>query len=361
MPGCIDRIHGHTENWILISSLTKNKLAEFDLQELRKLLLNSQKVTITTHVSPDGDAIGSSLALMFFLEKEGLEAKVITPDSYPEFLQWLPRQSEVLKYDEDAMEAEEWISKSDLIFCLDFNSPDRLSGMRKVIESSTQTKVLIDHHRHPQDWVDILLSDPEASSTSELIYRVIAGLNKADKIDESMATCLYTGIVTDTGSFKFPSTSALTLEIAAELVRHGIDAPKIQNLIYDNSSEDRLRLLGYALTKKLQIIAKYHTAVIGLDAKELRKYNYKAGDTEGIVNYPLSISTVWMSVFISEKGNDVRMSFRSKGKVPVHEISAKYFHGGGHINAAGGISDKSVADTITYLLSILEDYSEHLC
>ena len=235
-----------------------------------------------------------------------------------------------------------------------------MSGLRKVVEESGKTKVLIDHHRHPEDWVEVLYSDPEASSTSELIYRLIDGLDGLDLIDKDIATCLYTGIVTDTGSFKFPSTSPETMRIASILMEKGIDAPRIQNLIYDNSSEHRLRLLGFSLIQKLVIIPKYHTAMIGLDADDLKAHKYKTGDTEGIVNYPLSISSVWMSVLISEKGGEVRLSFRSKGKVPVHEIAAKHFRGGGHTNAAGGVSDRSVAETMKYLESILPEYSEVL-
>ena len=302
-----------------------------------------------------------TFALYLFLKKLGITSRVITPDSYPDFLHWLPEQDSVLKYDSDKEESENWVRDSDLIFCLDFNSANRMSSLRHIIEESSTPKVLIDHHQDPDQWTEVLLSDPSASSTSELVYRVIDGLGHIDLIDKEIGTCLYTGIVTDTGSFKFPSTSSETMLIASKLMALGVDTPKIQNLIYDNSSEHRLRLLGFSLTERLDIVEQYHTAIIGLDAADLEKYKYQAGDTEGIVNYPLGISSVKMAVLISEKKGQVRMSFRSKGNVPVHDIANKHFSGGGHVNAAGGISDKSVKGTVEFLKSILPEFSEFLC
>ena len=336
-------------------------MATFDLSELSKYIANSKKVTITTHVSPDGDALGSSLAMQLFVKKLGIESTVITPDDYPDFLRWLPEQESVLKYEKDKNECEAWVKTSDLIICLDFNTADRMSTLRQTIEESPAPKVLIDHHQNPVQWTDVLLSDSSASSTAELVYRIIDGLGHVDLIDKEIGTCLYTGIVTDTGSFKFPQTSWETMLIGSKLMKLGVDTPKIQNLIYDNSSEHRLRLLGFSLTERLEINQKYSTAIIGLDASDLEEHNFQAGDTEGIVNYPLSISSVKMSVLITEKKGQVRMSFRSKGDVPVHDIANKYFKGGGHKNAAGGISALSVRETVTYLKSILPEFHEFLC
>jgi phosphoesterase RecJ-like protein len=336
-------------------------LATFDLSELSKYIANSKKVTITTHVSPDGDALGSSLAMQLFIKKIGIDSKVITPDHYPDFLHWLPEQDSVLNYEDDKIECEAWIKSSDLIICLDFNTADRMASLRQVIEESPFPKVLIDHHQNPVKWTEVMLSDSSASSTAELVYRIIEGLGHENLIDKEIGTCLYTGIVTDTGSFKFPQTSSDTMLIASKLMKLGVDTPKIQNLIYDNSSEHRLRLLGFSLTERLEIIQEYHTAIIGLDAGDLEKHFFQTGDTEGIVNYPLSISSVKMAVLITEKKGQVRMSFRSKGKVPVHDIAFKYFKGGGHVNAAGGISELSVKETIAYLKSILPEFREFLC
>ena len=336
-------------------------MATFDLSELSKFIANSGKVTITTHVSPDGDAIGSSLAMQLFIKKLGIDSKVITPDSYPDFYHWLPEQEFVLQYEKDKSECDAWVNTSDLIICLDFNSADRLSVLRETIENSNAPKVLIDHHQNPVQWTEVLLSDSSASSTAELVYRVIDGLGHADLIDKEIGTCLYTGIVTDTGSFKFPQTSWETMLIASKLMKLGVDTPRIQNLIYDNSSEHRLRLLGFSLTERLEINQEYHTAIIGLDADDLEKHFFQTGDTEGIVNYPLSISSVKMSVLITEKKDQVRMSFRSKGNVPVHDIASMYFSGGGHKNAAGGISERSVKETVDYLKSILPEFREYLC
>lgn len=336
-------------------------MTNFDFTEAKILLSTAKRVAITTHVSPDGDAIGSCLALSLFLKKLNYITKVITPDNYPEFLHWMPGNDDVLQYHIHKSASEEFIKTADLIFCLDFNSPDRLSGLRNLIEEKKCPKILIDHHQKPDKWTDVLFSDTSASSTCEMIYRFMEGIDQLKQIDEQIGSCLYVGIITDTGSFKFPSTTSFTLRISAELLDLGVDGPKIQNLVYDNSTEDRLRLLGYALTEKLIIEETYHTAIIGLSSEELKKFNYKAGDTEGLVNYPLGISGVRMSVFLSAKNGEVRMSFRSKGKIPVNEIAAKHFKGGGHINAAGGVSNLSVDETIKFLKSILPEFSPFLC
>lgn len=336
-------------------------MTNFDFTEAKTLLSNAKRIVITTHVSPDGDAIGSSLAMSLFLKKLGYITKVITPDDYPEFLHWMPGNDDVLQFHVHKNESEEFIESADLVFCLDFNSPDRLSGLRTLIEEKKCPKILIDHHQKPDKWTDVLFSDTNASSTCEMIYRFIEGIDGLKQIDKEIGSCLYVGIITDTGSFKFPSTTSYTLRISAELLDLGVEGSKIQNLVYDNSTEDRLRLMGYSLTEKLIIEEKYHTAIIGLSSEELSRFNYKAGDTEGLVNYPLGISSVRMSVFLSDKRGEVRMSFRSKGNIPVNEIAAKHFKGGGHINAAGGISNLSIEDTIKYIISILPEYRSFLC
>lgn len=336
-------------------------MSGFDYSDAKSLLSGSKKVIITTHVSPDGDAIGSSLAMMHYLLKKGHDAVVITPDDYPSFLFWLPGNESAIRFDTREKEAMNHISEAELIFCLDFNSPDRMARLRPHIESAACPKILIDHHQEPEKWTDILYSDSSASSTSELVYRFIDGMGDRSYLDKDIGSCLYAGLITDTGSFKFPSTSSETLRIAADLMDLGVEASRIQNLIYDNSSEHRLRLMGYALTEKLLIIDEYNTAVMGLNADELKRFKYEAGDTEGLVNYPLSISSVKMSVFISEKSEEVRMSFRSKGNIPVHQIAKEHFNGGGHINAAGGVSDKSVEETVEYLRRILPNYKDFLC
>lgn len=333
----------------------------FDFTDAKNLLSSAKNIVITTHVSPDGDAIGSSLALSLFLKKRAYKVDVITPDDYPAFLQWLPENDQVLRFDRDAEVSLDLINKADLIFCLDFNTKDRMAKLQPHIDQKDCPKILIDHHQKPEKWTDVLFSDTKASSTAEMIYRFIYGLDGLNELDKDIGSCLYVGMVTDTGSFKFPSTSSDTLRIAAELLDLGVEGSRIQNLVYDNSSEHRLRLLGFALTEKLIINQEYNTAIIGLTAEELKKYNYSPGDTEGLVNYPLGISTIRMSVFISDKSGEVRMSFRSKGNIPVHEIAGKHFKGGGHVNAAGGISDKSVDETIKFLQEVLPEYASFLC
>lgn len=333
----------------------------FNVDGVKELLSAPRNIVITTHASPDGDAIGSSLALSIFLKKRNHQTTVITPDEYPSFLNWLPEQKSVIKHNLQTKESDKVISGADLIFCLDFNTTDRLGGLENSVNSAVCPKILIDHHQFPGDWADFMFCDEGASSTAELLYRFIGSLGDLELLDQSIGECLYAGIVTDTGSFKFPSTSSETMKIAAELMELGVNTPMIQNLIYDNSSEDRLRLLGFSLTEKLRIFPEYHTAIITLSKTELDRYNYKTGDTEGIVNYPLSIAEVWMAVLITKKNGDVRMSFRSKGKVPVHIIAREHFSGGGHKNAAGGVSEKSVEETAEYLYGILKKYAEYLC
>lgn len=331
-----------------------------DIAQVKALLTTPKKVLITTHRSPDGDAMGSSLALFHYLRKKGHQVQVITPDDYPDFLHWLPGHEEVMHFYSQRGKSAGIAKDADLLFCLDFNSLDRLWEFSKAVEASPAVKVVIDHHRDPEDFAQFSFIDIHASSTSQLVYEFIEQMGDRELIDREISDCLYTGIITDTGSFKFSSTSPKTHRIAAEIMAAGSDTTAIHNLIYDNSSEDRLRLLGYALSSKLIVYPQYNAALISLTKEELERFHYKTGDTEGIVNYPLSIKGIVMAVLITEKQGEARLSLRSKGDFPVNEIAREYFSGGGHRNAAGGIAPLPVSAVIEKIESILPLYKGQL-
>lgn len=336
------------------------KLTEQEIQEIKKLLESPKKIVITTHRSPDGDAIGSSLGLYHFLKAKGHDTLVIAPNKYPEFLQWLPGTDKVLKFDTDTSEANSHIENADIIFFLDFNSLYRMEDMQTVVERSDAVKILIDHHPNPDDFPDYALSDTSASSTAELLYEFIVLLGEEDSISLESAECLYTGIMTDTGSFRYASTTLRTHHIAANLLRKGVSVEKAQTNVYDTFSKDRIALLGYALSEKLRFLPEYNTALISLSQEELKRYNYKLGDTEDLVNYGLSVKGMRLSVFIMERPNEIKLSIRSKGDFPVNELAKQHFDGGGHVNAAGGSSELSLEKTIEKFISILSQYKEEL-
>lgn len=311
----------------------------------KKLLAQSQKITIVTHWSPDGDAMGSSLALYLFLLKMGKTARVIVPNAYPDFLHWLPGDRQVLNYQEQPEKARKFIAGSDLVFTLDFNSWSRLEGLGQILSACDCPKVLIDHHQQPDDYPDYYFYDVAACSTCELVFDFITGLGQGKLIDKKIAACLYTGLMTDTGSFRFPSVTSKTHLILSELLKTGIQPSEIHGQVYDSYSFDRLKLLGYALNEKLRIVEGYPAAYFTLNEKELRQFNYQKGDIEGLVNYPFSIKGIRVCALFNESDDYVKISFRSKGKIDMNKFARAYFNGGGHINAAGGKSHDSLAQT----------------
>jgi phosphoesterase RecJ-like protein len=327
----------------------------------KTVLKNKKNIIISSHKAPDGDAIGSSLALKIALEKLGHNVTVVVPDDFPGFLKWMPFHETILRFDQEQKEAKEALDNADIFFSLDYNDLRRIGDFGKLVEEKNDLlKVMIDHHRDPKPYANYALSDISASSTCELIFRFLEINQLTDFIDKDVASCIYTGLLTDTGSFRFSSTTAKTHEIAAFLLKRGAENAKIYELIYDNSSIHRLQLLGYAITEKLEYLPEYRTAIISLTEKELKKFHYQKGDTEGIVNYPLSVKNIVYSIFISEKDGLVKLSMRSKGNFPVNEIASKYFDGGGHLNAAGAVSDVSVAKTIEKIKSFLPKYKDAL-
>lgn len=326
-----------------------------EYKKLNSVITGSKKnVVITTHRGPDGDAMGSSLALFHLLKKLDHNVQIITPNDYAYFLHWLPGNKDVIIYEEFEEKAKKITNSADLIFLMDLNNIDRIAEYKNCVSNSSATKILIDHHQDPDYKIaDIVFSDTKSSSTAELLYNIIQNLNLKHFIDKSTAECLYTGILTDTGSFKYSSTTSNTHNIISDLIERGVEHSKIHDLIYDNKSIDRMRLLGYCLNEKLIIYAENNSAIISLTHEELKRFNFKKGDTEGIINYALAIKGIIFAVFIVEKDGITKLSLRSKGNFKVNEIAKKHFNGGGHINASGGISQVSVKETVKKVEKII--------
>ena len=323
--------------------------------KLYKIITDSKKnVVITTHRGPDGDAMGSSLALYHLLKKLEHNVQIITPNDYAYFLHWLPGNKDVIIYEESKEKCKKISEEADLIFFMDLNNIDRIADYKDCIINTSSIKILIDHHQDPDySMADLVFSDTKSSSTAELLYNIIKVLNLNHLIDKDISQCLYTGILTDTGSFKYSSTTSITHDIISDLIERGVDHLRIHDLIYDNSSIDRMRLLGYCLNEKLQVYKENNSAIISLNQEELTKFNFKKGDTEGIINYALAIKGIIFAAFIVEKDGITKLSLRSKGNFKVNEIAKKYFNGGGHINASGGVSQLSVKETIKKLENII--------
>tara|TARA_R110002012_G_scaffold71832_3_gene183894 strand:+ start:689 stop:1705 length:1017 start_codon:yes stop_codon:yes gene_type:complete len=332
-----------------------------ELLLLQDLLSTPKNIVIVPHKNPDGDAMGSTLGLLQYLNKKGHRATVLSPNDYPKFLKWLPFEDSVIKYDLQNQQALRLIKEADLIFTLDFNSLSRVGDMSLILEKSSAQFVMIDHHQQPDDYAVVTYSDVTICATCQMVYHTIEMLGDKDLIDADIATCLYTGIMTDTGSFRFRSTSSLTHTVIASLIEKGADNAFIHEQIYDANSFSRMQLLGTALTN-LKVLPEYRAAFITLSQDELDKHNYQKGDTEGFVNYGLSLDNIKIAlIFIENKQEGIiKISLRSKGDFSVNEMSRSHFHGGGHTNAAGGKSDLSLEDTVAYFISILPQYKDAL-
>ena len=322
--------------------------------KLKGLLKTKRNIVITTHRSPDGDAIGSSLALYNYLIMKGHCVNVITPNDYPLFLHWLKGDEKVIQFENDNKIAKSLTENAEIIFCLDFNNLSRLDSYGHCLSQSKSIKVLIDHHEDPANF-DIMFSNSSVSSTAELIFKLIDKLGDLDCINTDIAECLYVGIMTDTGNFRFPSVTFQTHEIVSFLLKKNVDHSKAYDLIYDNNSENRLKLLGYCLNKKIEVLSNYKAAIITLTNDELDKFHYQKGDTEGIVNYALSLKGIFVAALFIEYNGIVKISFRSKGDIFVNDLAKKYFNGGGHINAAGGIC-KNIEDGVKIFKNVVKNY-----
>lgn len=329
--------------------------------KLKELLQNTNKIVVIGHKNPDGDAIGSCLALANFLRQKKQNVNVVMPNDFPDFLKWIPETENIHLYSKNPNTTRKIILDADVIFTLDFNSFSRAGDLQEVLEKSKATYVMIDHHQQPDDYAALQYSDVSICSTAQMVYHTIESLNDLKLINPEIATQLYTGIMTDTGSFKYPSTTAKTHAVIGHLIECGANNAKIHQNIYDTNSVNRLKLLGIALNN-LEVFPQYNTAFITLSQKELDDNNFKKGDTEGFVNYALSIKgIVFAAIFIeSAQENIVKISLRSKGEFSVNEFSRKHFEGGGHTNAAGGRSLLSLAETSKKFISILPNYKEEL-
>ncbi|HEY4194212.1 MAG TPA: DHH family phosphoesterase, partial [Mucilaginibacter sp.] len=295
-----------------------------ELSALIKLLAQPRKIVITTHHKPDGDAMGSSLGLYNYLIQQGHHTKVITPTDYPDFLAWMPGNGEVMIYTDHKEEAATLVTDAELIFCLDFNALSRINELGELVRASTAVKIMIDHHLDPEDFDDYRHWDINACASAQLVYDFIVNqLGNRAMVNKDVATCLYTGIMTDSASFRLPNTTSEVHRIAADLIDAGAVNWRIHELVYSNSSESRLRFLGHCLSEKLEVLYEYNTALISVTKQELEKYDVVTGDTEGIVNYALSITGIRLAAFIVERTDKVKLSLRSRGEFPANEICKK--------------------------------------
>ena len=331
------------------------------IPKLKDLLNTPRQISLVPHRNPDGDAIGSCLALYHFLRQLGHEVHLLSPNSYPAFLKWMPGVEAVMVYEREPGEAAVILGRADVIFTLDFNSLDRTGPMEPVLREAAADFVMVDHHQSPGAYAAYTFSDPEMSSTCEMVYHLIEALGSAAQINEAMATCLYAGILTDTGSFKYPATTPTTLRVAARLMEQGAPHSRIHREIYDTNRPERLQLLGCAL-QNLEILRPYRTSYITLSQEELDRHGFQKGDTEGFVNYGLSIRDVVLAAIFIENRDEgiIKISLRSHGSFSVDQMAREHFEGGGHINAAGGKSHESLEETVRRFVSLLPSYEKQL-
>lgn len=319
-----------------------------------------KRIVITTHVNPDADALGSSLGLAGYLMKEGHQVCVITPTDYPHFLKWMEGNDDVLVFVGNEEKASYLVENADLIFCLDFSSLDRIGALGEMVRVSEAEKVLIDHHLNPETFAQYVLWSTEAAATAELVYDLIDMLDGTEKITKGIAEAIYAGLMTDTGNFRHPSTTPHVHNIVASLMELGADISKVAHKVYDSNSLSRMQLLGFALSERLTVIEGTSVAYFYLSLEDKEKYNYQAGDSEGLVNYGLSIEGINVSAIFIETEELVKISFRSFGDIPVNELSRKYFNGGGHKNAAGGASKDSLDETIEKFRNLVLSQTKEL-
>lgn len=328
------------------------------LQDL--LTRRKQKILLVTHENPDGDAIGSSIGLGEVLLHAGHDVKIVVPNDYPLFLHWFSSNVEIIVHIRQKKEARIHFEEADLLICLDFNETKRTAQMRKKVEQFSKIKVLIDHHPNPSEFCDYMISEPEYSSTAELVFDVIDRIHLMQHLHHHAAEALFAGIMTDTGSFSHNISRPQTFQTIARLMEWGIDTEKIHAAVYHNFSAHRMKLLGYALNQNMEVLPEYRTAVMWLSQKELEEHHFQPGDTEGFVNYPLSIRDIVFSALFMEKNDHVKISFRSKGNFPVNDFSRTHFTGGGHRNAAGGECALPLDQAVEKFRQLLAGYKHQL-
>jgi bifunctional oligoribonuclease and PAP phosphatase NrnA len=335
-----------------------------DIQAIKSILATPKKVVITTHFKPDADALGSSLGLAGYLLKKGHSVDVISPSDYPDFLSWMPLKEIVTSLSKETKLPEQkaslLVAQADLIFCLDFSNLKRINEVGEMVKKSAATKIMIDHHLEPEPFATYEKWDVTSASTAGLVVEFISELDSIDEIDEDIASCLYAGLMTDTGGFRHNNTTQREFRIASELVKRGASPSEIAKKIYDTNSLERLRLTGFVLSQKLVVLPEFNTAYITLSWEELNKYGAQTGDTEGLVNYGLSLKGIKMAVLMYDRKEEIKLSFRSLADLDVNKIARNHFEGGGHKNASGGQSKLSLEQTLEKFLAILPLYKNEL-
>jgi len=335
----------------------KNQEEMNDYKRIMQQVDDADHIVITSHKSPDGDSIGSSLALYHFLRAYGKNPVVCHPDAAPSFLNWMPGGHEILHFDYSPELVAEKMAAADLIFCLDYNSSNRIGKDMEVhLLSSESIKIMIDHHMDPTDFCEIIVSETSVCSTSQLIYELIDQSGNLDMLDENIGMAIYLGIMTDTGSFRFPSVQPRTHAILEHLLKSGVKHYKVHENVFDTNTIDRLKLRGYAISEKMEIMYDLPVAIISLTEEELNRFNNEKGDTEGLVNVALSVQGIEMAVFFAEKDGIIKISFRSKGDRFVNVMAGDHFAGGGHKYASGGMSTDSMPETIKRFKNVVYNY-----
>jgi phosphoesterase RecJ-like protein len=325
------------------------------------LLSQPKQIVITMHQKPDGDAMGSTLGLYHFLHNRGHQVTVISPTNWADFLEWLPGIESVINFEGYREKCLSILDKADILFCLDFNIFHRTKHLAPFLASAKAIKVLIDHHEQPDEPnFDYGISDTGKSSTCEMVYDFIIEAGGREELTQEIATCLYTGTMTDTGSFRFPSTKASVHRMVAELKETGFDHSQVHNHIYDNFLESRLRFIGFALLNRMEVLYEYNTAIMYIHQSDLQKYHIKTGDTEGLVNYLLTIKGIRFGAIVIDRTEERKWSFRSKGGFDVNQFARNHFEGGGHANASGGRSSDSVEKTVEHFKQVIQEYKNQL-
>ena len=337
-------------------------ISQANIDHVEKWFEKADKLVIVSHVSPDGDAIGSSLGLYHFLLSQDKTVHVIVPNAFPDFLKWMPGAKDIIQYNRYKDFADKLINEADVLCVLDLNALSRLDDMQDVVRNSPARKLLVDHHLYPEDFARITISHPHISSTSELVFRLICQLGNFSDISKEGAECIYTGMMTDTGAFTYNSNDREIYLIIGELLFKGIDKDEIYRNVYNNNSESRLRLQGYVLCDKMQIFPEFRAALITLSREEQKRFHYMKGDTEGLVNIPLSIKDVCFSVFLREdtEKDMIKISLRSVGTFPCNQVATEFFNGGGHLNASGGEYYGTLEEAVELYKQALVKYEDLL-
>lgn len=338
--------------------MIKNLFKTEDIECLKAIIAEGSLFVLTCHAGPDGDALGSTLGMAHYLRELGKEALVIVPDAFPDFLAWMPGAQDIVRFDKHRDKAELMLAAADVIFAMDYNALSRVDDMGALISKSKAKKVLVDHHLQPDSFCNLMFSYPQLSSTCEVVFRLVVAMEGYERLTKAACECIYAGMVTDTGCFSYgPCTQEVYL-IISMLMQKEINKDRIYNKIYNNYSEGRLRLMGYVLYKKMRVFPEYHTALITLSREEMKRFEFNKGDTEGLVNIPLQMKGIYFSAFLREDTEKdlIRVSLRSQGTFPCNKFAAKYFGGGGHLNASGGQHNGTLKEAINIFEKAIEEF-----